>query len=54
MLAGASAALKIADLIAGKIFREGDFWVYSKIWARGTERIEVVKDCKVSSALKLR
>lgn len=53
MRAGASAALKIADLIAGKLFKEGDFWVYSKVFGRGTERTEVVKDCKVRSAWKL-
>lgn len=47
MRAGESAALKLADLVAAKVFREGDYWIFSKVHTRGTERIEVVKDCKV-------
>lgn len=50
MQAGASASLKIPDLIAGNVFKKGDYWVYSKGFGRGEERTEVVKDCKVSSS----
>lgn len=49
MRAGESAALKLADLIAGNVFRKGDYWIFSRLHIRGTDRIEVVKDCKVES-----
>lgn len=47
MRAGESAVLKLADLIAAGLFKKGDFWVYSKVFGKGAERVEVVKDCKV-------
>ncbi|MCJ1465067.1 hypothetical protein MMC07_003683 [Pseudocyphellaria aurata] len=47
MRAGKSAALKLVDLVAANLFRKGDYWVFSRVHTRGTDRIEVVKDCKI-------
>lgn len=47
MRAGEYAALKITDLIAANLFRKGDYWLYSRVRVCGTDRVEVVKDCKV-------
>lgn len=49
MLAGESATLKLPDLVAANLFKKGDYWVFCKVFVRETDRIEVVKDCKVES-----
>jgi hypothetical protein len=46
--AGESGSLKLDDLIAGNVFREGDFWVYCRGFGRKPNRFDVIKDCKVS------
>lgn len=48
MLAGQSSVLKLPNLIAGSLFKEGDFWVYSRTFVRGNDKTEIVKDCKVN------
>lgn len=54
MRAGESFVLKLADLIAAKLFKVGDIWVYSRVYGRGKqERIHVIKDCRVRSSLIL-
>lgn len=50
MHAGQSSALKLPDLIAANLFKEGDFWVYSRGFIRNKDKTEVVKDCRVRSA----
>lgn len=48
--AGESGVLKLPDLIAGNLFKEDDFWVYSRgFGATGKSgHVEIIKDCKVS------
>lgn len=48
MRAGQSAVLRLPELITANLFREGDFWVYSRLFVREKVKTEVVKDCKVS------
>lgn len=50
MRAGESAALKLDDLIAAKLFREDDFWIYCRGFGfkNSPNHIDIVKDCKVS------
>lgn len=44
---GEGGSLKFADLVAGNVFKKGDYWIFSKVDICGTDRIEVVKDCEV-------
>ena len=51
MLAGQSAVVKLNDLISSDLFRTGDFWTYCRVFGRGNNRVEVVKDCEVSKTI---